>query len=152
MKENNGQQLSLDFSQAKEQNPIIVFTDGASRGNPGPSGIGIVLTINGKKKKYKKYIGNGTNNIAELNAVKEAISLLLPFRDRKIVIYTDSSYVIGVLTKNWKLKANKELITEIKQKLALFFDLELKKVEAHLGIGDNETAHQLANEAIKEAT
>jgi len=142
------EQLKLEFPDYK--NKVIVYTDGACKGNPGPSGIGIVIYKNGRKETYKKEIGIQTNNIAELTAVKEALKLLLPERNKKIVIYTDSNYVIGVLTKDWKIKANKELIKEIKELLKNFPKIEFKKVPAHKGNIDNELVDRLANSAIKQ--
>ena len=55
---------------ASNQAAIHVYTDGASSGNPGPSGIGILLQYGGHQKEVSRYIGMATNNIAELEAIR----------------------------------------------------------------------------------
>lgn len=132
-----------------EKGVVHVFTDGASSGNPGPSGIGVLLRYNGNEKEISRNIGEGTNNIAELEAIRVALSLIkkpeLPVR-----IYSDSSYAIGLLTRNWKPKKNVELITSIKTLMKPFKNLTFVKVEGHSGIEDNERADFLATSAIKK--
>ncbi|MDO9264821.1 MAG: RNase H family protein, partial [Desulfosalsimonadaceae bacterium] len=54
-------------------NAIIIYTDGASSGNPGPSGIGVVMEYGGHEREISNYIGIATNNIAELTAVQTAL-------------------------------------------------------------------------------
>ncbi|MEA3417444.1 MAG: RNase H family protein, partial [Thermodesulfobacteriota bacterium] len=53
-------------------NTISIYTDGASSGNPGPSGIGILLRFKDHEKEISRNIGTATNNIAELEAIKTA--------------------------------------------------------------------------------
>ncbi|MDY6905881.1 MAG: ribonuclease H [Thermodesulfobacteriota bacterium] len=129
-------------------NAILIFTDGASSGNPGPSGIGALMIYKDKEKRISRYIGNATNNIAELTAIFEALKAVknpnLPVR-----VFTDSTYAAGVLTKGWKAKKNPELIQKIKQTMARFPDLALIKVKGHAGVEENEVADQLATGAIK---
>ncbi|MCK5099552.1 MAG: hypothetical protein KAR45_15700, partial [Desulfobacteraceae bacterium] len=62
-----------------EKNLIKIFTDGASSGNPGPSGIGIYLIYNERTKEISEFIGNATNNIAELKAIKRGLEELKKF-------------------------------------------------------------------------
>ncbi|MCK5348909.1 MAG: hypothetical protein KAJ25_05940, partial [Desulfobacula sp.] len=78
-------------------NCIKIYTDGASSGNPGPSGIGILLIYGENKKEISKYIGMATNNIAELTAIKVALEELKRV-DLPVRIFSDSSYSIGLLT------------------------------------------------------
>lgn len=133
------------------KDPILIFTDGASSGNPGPSGIGALLIYKNKEKRISRYIGNATNNIAELMAIHEGLKAVknkkLPVR-----VFTDSSYAFGVLTKGWKAKKNPELIRDIKHTMASFPNLQLVKVKGHAGVQENETADRLATGAIKDAT
>lgn len=126
---------------------IQVFTDGACSGNPGPAGIGIVLRYKGKEKEISKYIGSATNNIAELEAIRTALSAIKN-KKKPVMLYTDSQYALGLLTKGWKAKQNTELVNEIRKLAALFSDLNIIKVKGHAGHADNERADQLAVKAI----
>lgn len=136
-----------DQKKDREKEIVTIYTDGASSGNPGPSGIGILMEYGGHKREISKFIGTATNNIAELTAVYTAL-LELKRRDVPIRLYTDSNYAFGLLTAGWKAKKNIELINSIKQMMSQFYDLEILKVKGHAGIGGNERADQLATEAI----
>jgi len=76
----------------EEQDMICIYTDGASSGNPGPSGIGILLLYGSHEKEISKYIGSATNNIAELEAIRVAL-LELKKTDIPVKIFTDSSWM-----------------------------------------------------------
>ncbi len=128
---------------------IKIYTDGASSGNPGPAGIGIVLIYGEKKKEISSFIGHATNNIAELTAIKIGLEELKRF-DLPVRIFSDSSYAIGLLTKGWKAKANPELVLEIRSLMKKFSDLAFIKVKGHSGIKENEVADFLATSAIKK--
>ncbi len=127
---------------------IHIYTDGASKGNPGPAGIGIFFKYKDKTKEIAEYLGHTTNNVAELTAIKKAF-LTLKKKDIPVKIYTDSSYSIGVLAKNWKAKENLNLINEIKKILAEFKNYQFIKVKGHSDVEGNIIADQLANDAIK---
>ena len=131
-------------------NTIFIYTDGASSGNPGPSGIGILLRFKDHEKKISRNIGTATNNIAELEAIKTAL-LELKYYDYPVRVFTDSSYAYGVLTLGWKARKNKELINSIKKLISKFSDLKLIKVKGHDGFDGNEKADFLATSAIKRA-
>ncbi len=127
---------------------IIIYTDGACTGNPGPAGLGAVIVNRGKRTELSEYLGRGTNNIAELTAILRALQKLpAADRERPIHLHTDSSYSIGVLTKGWKAKANQELIAKIKSTLEKFPRLTLVKVKGHAGVPENERADELARKA-----
>ena len=129
-------------------NTIFIYTDGASSGNPGPSGIGILLRFKDHKKEISKNIGKATNNIAELEAIKTAL-LELKHYDYPVRLFTDSSYAQGVLTLGWKARKNKELINSIKRLISKFSDLQLIKIKGHDGFEGNEKADFLATSAIR---
>ncbi len=131
------------------ENCIRIYTDGASSGNPGPSGIGILLIYGEKRKEISQYIGQGTNNIAELTAIKVALEELKR-NDLPVYIFSDSSYSIGLLTKGWKPKKNQTLVFEIRKLLKNFNDISFIKVKGHAGIKENEVADFLATSAIKK--
>ena len=132
-------------------NAIYVYTDGASAGNPGPSGIGVVLRYGNHEKEISKYIGMATNNIAELMAIREGL-LQLKQTKLPVRIFTDSSYAHGVLSLDWKAKKNKTIIRSIKKVMSTLRDIKIIKVKGHVGIEGNERADVLATSAIKKAS
>ena len=94
-----------------------------------------------------------TNNVAELTAIEDAISLVLSkeeYKEAPIEILTDSQYTSGVLTKNWKAKANRSLIQGIRSQLKKNKNIRIHWVAGHAGIEGNEKADELANRAIEE--
>ena len=127
---------------------VIAYCDGACSGNPGPAGVGAVMRWDKEEQELSEYIGEGTNNIAELLAIQRVLEGV-PDTHRRLLIHTDSSYSIGVLTKGWKAKANKELIAIIRALLADRTGVELIHVRGHQGIELNEKADELAVEAVQ---
>lgn len=127
---------------------IIIYADGACSGNPGPAGIGVVLQDGGTRKELSKYLGQGTNNIAELTAILEAANVV-ESPDRPVRLHTDSKYAIGVLAQGWKAKANQELVARAKEALKRFKDFQLIHVPGHAGVLLNERADALAVQAVK---
>jgi ribonuclease HI len=128
-------------------NTLHIYTDGASSGNPGPAGIGVVLQYGEKTKEISKFIGNTTNNVAELEAIRTAL-MELKRKNLPVRIYTDSRYAQGVLTFGWKAQKNKELVEAIREMLSALKDVTLIKVRGHSGHEQNERADQLARTAI----
>jgi ribonuclease HI len=123
------------------------FTDGACSGNPGPAGSGVVLVEpGGKLHEGLEYLGDATNNVAELTAILRALEWI-PADVGPIVVHTDSQYAIGVLQKGWKAKANQELVARVKRVVQERGAL-LRYVPGHEGVPLNERADELAREAI----
>jgi len=143
-------QAPVPLKDASLTDKICIFTDGASSGNPGPSGIGVVLHYGEHEKEISEFIGNATNNIAELKAIEAGLSALKS-RDIPVRLFTDSKYAFGLLTLNWKPKKNRQLVESIKKKMRDFKDLKLFKVKGHSGHPENERADYLATSAIKNA-
>ena len=131
-------------------NTICIFTDGASSGNPGPAGIGVLMRFGAHEKEISKFIGEATNNLAELKAI-EAGLLAVKNTDLPVLVYTDSNYAYGVLSLGWKSKKNKEIIEGIKARISKFKNLTFVKVKGHSGHEGNERADYLATAAIKNA-
>lgn len=130
---------------------IHIYADGACSGNPGPAGIGVLLIYRSYKKEISEYIGHGTNNIAELTAIKRALETIKKSkRNIPIKLYLDSNYVIGLFTKNWKAKKNIELIESIKKLLKEFENIEFIKVKGHSSNKGNNRADRLAVYARNE--
>ena len=135
-------------SAALPEGAWIAYADGACSGNPGPAGLGIVIVEpSGTMHEGYEYLGEATNNIAELAAILRALESApsaTPY-----VIHTDSQYAIGVLSKGWKAKANQELIREVKAKLAGRPRVSFVYVPGHAGVPLNERADALAREAVR---
>ena len=128
---------------------IHAYTDGASSGNPGPSGAGVVLIFREKRKEVSLYLGDTTNNVAELTAVLEALRRIKR-RELPVRVHSDSTYVIGVLDGSMRAKANAELVARIREEMRGFSNLRFVKVPAHAGNEQNEVADALAREAAKK--
>lgn len=138
--------------QAAAGDAVHIYTDGACTGNPGPMGLGVVLLDpsgeNGKpiRRELSEYLGTGTNNIAELTAILRALQIA--DSRRPVVIYTDSSYSIGILSQGWKAKANQELVAELRALLKTFVRVRFVKVAGHAGVPENERCDELARQAV----
>ena len=79
---------------------IIVYTDGAARGNPGPGGYGVVLMSGSHRKELSDGFRKTTNNRMELLAVIKALEVLKKENSR-VKLYTDSKYVADAINKEW---------------------------------------------------
>lgn len=132
---------------AAPANAIHVWTDGACTGNPGPAGLGVVIVDGDQTQELSEFLGDGTNNIAELMAIFRGLEEVKD-RTRPVLVYSDSSYSIGLLSQNWKAKANVELVTKLRALCKLFKDLRFVKVAGHAGIPLNERTDELARGAI----
>lgn len=129
-------------------NAIHVWTDGACSGNPGPAGLGVVVVGDGAgQREISEYLGEATNNIAELTAILRGLQAVND-KTRPVIVYSDSAYSIGLLSQNWKAKKNVELVQELRAVCRQFPDLRFVKVLAHSGISLNERVDQLAVSAI----
>lgn len=128
---------------------VLAFCDGACSGNPGPAGLGAVMLWDDQRREISEYLGQATNNIAELEAILRVVEGV-PDTARPLRIFTDSTYSIGVLTKGWKAKANVELIAKIKKAIAKHPNVSLVHVKGHAGIELNEVADQLAVRAVED--
>ena len=140
--------------------PIQIYTDGACRGNPGYGGWGCIINDNGDEKEKRGYQAQTTNNRMELTAVIEALKSTP--NDTRIVIYTDSKYVMdginqwiikwkknGWMTAAKKIVKNKDLWLVLDQ-LICSRQIHWVWVKGHAGNEGNERADYLANLAIDE--
>jgi len=139
-------------------NPVVIYTDGACRGNPGPGGWGAVLSTGEHVKEINGAEPDTTNNRMELTAAIRALKALN--RHCQVRIYTDSQYVRTGVTewleqwkgRNWRT-ASRKPVKNVDLWQAL--DAELSRhtiewhwVKGHAGVPGNEHADRLANEAI----
>lgn len=129
---------------------LIIYTDGASRGNPGPAAYGFTISDSEGKLLYEegRYIGITTNNVAEYTAVLEALKNVSSIKGQvtSIQLFADSKLVAEQLSGNYKIKAKhlKPIISEIK-----ILALELGGVIfSHVPRVKNTLADRLANLAL----
>ncbi len=126
---------------------VIAYADGACTGNPGPAGLGVFIKDGSRIVELSEYLGEGTNNIAELTAILRAVVEVA--EDVPMTLYTDSQYAIGVLQKGWKAKANQELVAKVKEALKGRKKTRLVYVPGHSGVSGNERADELARDAVR---
>lgn len=126
---------------------VEIYVDGASRGNPGPAGIGIVLKLNSKTVCFKKFIGNKTNNEAEYLALLEGLKLAVGINAKKVKVFSDSELIVKQLKGEFSVKEERlsKLHSEVKE-LEKILDVEY----FHVPRESNKLADELANEAIDE--
>lgn len=131
--------------------PLIIYTDGAARGNPGPGGYGAVLLYGDIRKEISAGFKLTTNNRMELMAVIEALRLLKR-KGMEVKIYTDSQYVMNAIEKGWlknwvkinfKKKKNADLWREY-IKVAEGQNIKFYWVKGHNGNVLNERCDELA--------
>lgn len=136
---------------------IIIYTDGAARGNPGPGGYGIVMKSGPHRKELSEGYRKTTNNRMELLAVIVALEKI-KFPNSEAEIYTDSKYVADAVEKGWlfdwekkqfKKKKNPDLwirFLKVYRKHKVVFHW----VKGHANIPENERCDQLAVQASKK--
>ena len=141
-------------------NAVVIYTDGACRGNPGPGGWGVSLRYNGTQKSLFGGDEQTTNNRMELMAAIKGLESLK--RPCSISLYTDSKYVLDGVTKwmdnwksrNWKTAAKKPVKNvELWKRLDAAVDdhnINWIWVKGHSGDEGNEMADALANQGIDE--
>jgi ribonuclease HI len=131
---------------------IVVFTDGACRGNPGPAGSGVSMRLpDGRTGQHARALGRGTNNVAELTAVGAALAMLDEANvapETPVALLTDSKYANGVLCLGWKAKANRDLILSVREALASRPAVTVHWIAGHVGVDGNEEADRLANDGV----
>ncbi|MBT87566.1 MAG: ribonuclease HI [Gammaproteobacteria bacterium] len=137
---------------------VIMYTDGACRGNPGPGGWGVLIKYEGIEKEIFGSKHNVTNNQMELTAAIEGLVALK--EPCSVVLYTDSKYVMDGITQwihkwkknNWRTASkkdvkNKELWQQL-DNLIHFHEVQWHWVKGHSGDAGNEMADLLANKGI----
>ncbi len=137
--------------------PVInIYTDGASRGNPGPGGYGAILSFGKHRKELTAGYRKTTNNRMELLAVIAALEAL---KEKKypVVVYSDSKYVVESVEKGWiwswqkkgfKGKKNPDLW----QRYILLhkkFNIRFVWIKGHAGHAENERCDKLAVESAE---
>jgi len=137
---------------------VIIYTDGACSGNPGPGGWGSVLMYKGHRRELSGGETDTTNNRMEMMAVIKALEMLK--RPCNITLHTDSTYVMKGMTewlegwkkRNWRTAGRKPVKNvDLWQRLETAIDAHQVKwvwVKGHSGVPENERADFLATQAI----
>lgn len=137
---------------------VVIYTDGACRGNPGPGGWGAVLISGVHEKELNGAEAETTNNRMELTAAIRALAALK--RPCEVQLYTDSQYVRKGITEwlaQWKTRdwrtADRKPVKNVDLWQMLEKEIERHRIEwrwvkGHAGVPGNERADRLANEAI----
>ncbi len=132
-----------------DNSSVEIYIDGAARGNPGNSGIGVLIReTKDKNREVKKYLGTKTNNQAEYTALITALESANNLKERQIKIFTDSLLVANQINGIWKVR-HPEIITlnkKAKQLLQNFKNITIQHIPREL----NSEADRLANLAIDE--
>jgi ribonuclease HI len=126
---------------------LVAYVDGGSRGNPGPSGIGVVLdgaelpTI-----RIAKWIGLQDNNVAEYMALLEALQCAMKLKARKLHVYSDSEVVVRQMNGDYTCRSPRLYsLNWICRKLARSLDFSISHVRREL----NAEANRLATSAVR---
>jgi ribonuclease HI len=127
---------------------IRLFTDGAARGNPGPSGVGgVIYSDQGKElAAFRKYIGTATNNVAEYEALIFGLDHAKKYKPCMLEIFMDSELVVNQMIGLFKVKDEK-LITLFKTAQSKLSDFDTVNI-TYIPRIKNTVADKLANQAI----
>jgi len=140
---------------------VIIYTDGACSGNPGPGGWGAILMYKGAKKEISGGCKETTNNIMEITAVVEALKCLKIESD--VQVYSDSAYTVNAFNQGWIYNwmkngwrtsnkepvKNKELWQEL-YALTKKHKVEFIKVKGHADNEFNNRCDEMARDAINK--
>ena len=142
--------------------PVVVYTDGACRGNPGPGGWAAIV-IDGVEKEMSGFEAHSTNQRMELTAAIEGLTAIA--EPRTVLLYTDSTYVMNCFVQRWWVRWEKNgwlstgkqpvvnrdlwerLIAETRR-----HDVSWNWVKGHSGHPMNDRVDRLARQAIVDAT
>lgn len=139
---------------------VVIYTDGACSGNPGPGGWGAILMYKGTKKEISGAKNNTTNNVMELTAALEGLKMLkFPC---EVELYSDSAYLVNGFLQGWiynwqrnnwktsnkELVKNKEIWQEL-YKMTQIHEVKFIKVKGHADNDFNNRCDELARNAIK---
>lgn len=125
------------------------YIDGASSGNPGDAGIGVVIYSPDGKEMVREsvYIGSTTNNVAEYEALKYALRRALDFSAKEIIVYSDSKLLVNQVKGSYKVRDEKlkRSMSEVKMLLGSLQGFLIEYIPRE----KNSLADKLAKEGIK---
>ena len=144
--------------QARKE--LIIYTDGACSGNPGPGGWGVLMQYDGREKELYGGEDDTTNNRMELMAAIKALEAIKPGFKGRTILWTDSTYVMKGITEwihGWKKRGWKKSdkspvlnsdLWKILDELNAQRSVDWKWVKGHAGEEGNERADALARKGI----
>src|ERR1700689_5360171 len=127
---------------------VVAYVDGGSMGNPGPSGIGVVLdSSEGRTIRIAKWIGRQDNNVAEYLALLEALQCALKLKAKNLHVYPDPEVGVRQIRGEYTCRSPRLYSLHwICRKLALSFDFSI----SHVRREQNTEANDLANSAVRQ--
>jgi ribonuclease HI len=129
---------------------IRLYTDGASRGNPGPAGAGIYITDATDQTLMEKsvFLGKTTNNVAEYQALIIGLELALQFSPQRLLVQMDSELIVRQLSGRYRVTSSHllPLFRRARELLASFKEAHV----AHIPREKNRQADRLSNQAIDQ--
>ncbi|MCK4649265.1 reverse transcriptase-like protein [bacterium] len=127
---------------------LVVYIDGASRGNPGPAGVGVIIYDEKKKlvDELCEYIGKTTNNVAEYQALLVALERARSLGAETLTIYSDCELLVKQMAGEYRVKDKtlKDFYQRAKKSLGNFRKVDIR----HIVRGRNKGADRLANKGI----
>ncbi|MDR3748587.1 MAG: ribonuclease HI family protein [Acidobacteriota bacterium] len=125
---------------------LVAYVDGGSHGNPGPSGIGVVIErSNGETTRIAKWIGHQDNNVAEYVALLEALQHAITAKAKALRVYSDSEIVVKQMNGEYACRSPRlHSLNWVCRKLASTVDFAIE----HIDREQNREANQLANRAV----
>ncbi|HOW42930.1 MAG TPA: ribonuclease HI family protein [Candidatus Omnitrophota bacterium] len=130
-------------------NKLDIYIDGASKGNPGPSGIGVIILKDGQSiRTISRYIGTATNNIAEYSALIAALEESLLLKAEQLTIKSDSELLCRQLNRQYKVKSEhiRGLFEQATRLISGFKHVSV----CHIPREENAGADKLATRAVTE--
>ncbi|MBM7623201.1 ribonuclease HI family protein [Sporohalobacter salinus] len=129
---------------------LKIYTDGASRGNPGPAGIGVLIKdgLDNIKEEIADYIGEATNNEAEYQAIIAGLKKARDFNAESINLFSDSQLVVKQISGEYRVRSEKlrPYYLEIKELIKELPDCSFQ----HISRDNNQKADELANLGIDQ--
>jgi len=137
-------------SRKPEVTELVAYVDGGCLGNPGPSGIGVVISgLAGGPVRIAKWIGNQDNNVAEYAALMEALQYAVALKARKLHVYSDSQVMVRQMTGEYECRSPRLYSLHWTcRKLARSLKFSISHVRREF----NVEANRLAQSALKRRT
>jgi len=127
---------------------LVAYVDGGSHGNPGPSGIGVVIERSGGEMvRIAKWIGHQDNNVAEYLALLEALQHAAEVKAKALHVYSDSEIVVKQMTGEYACRSSRlHSLNWTCRKLARALDFSIQ----HIAREENREANELALSAVAQ--
>jgi len=142
-------ELFKKLAQFLRPQTLVIYVDGASRGNPGEAGIGVLIMDEKGNvlEEVSQYIGETTNNVAEYRALLLALDKAESYSPTEVIIKTDSELMAKQLNSIYKVKGRSilPLFKQVKAKTSRFPRFSVQ----HISREENKRADVLANNAIE---